>query len=62
MLDELEYAEGLETFGRPLQVSVHGGVHGQHVREEGNEEDGGGGVQDDAAALLVSDGICVELQ
>ena len=58
--DELEYVEGLETSGRPLQVGARGGVHRQDVREEGNEEDGG--IQDVVAALLVGDGIRVQLQ
>ena len=58
--DELEYVEGLETSGHPLQVGVRGSVHRQDMREEGNEEDGS--IQDVVAALLVGDGIHIQLQ
>lgn len=60
VLDELEYVEGLETSGCPLQVGACGGVYRQDMGEEGNEEDGG--IHGVAAALLVGDGICVQLQ
>jgi len=59
VLDELESAEGLETFGHSLQMGARGGVHRRDVREEGKED---GGIRDVVAALPAGNGIRIQLQ